>query len=66
MTVKRYGSSTLLVSSLLLSAFRLLLNAIDLYLSLMNIHLVEKPSSSVETLLAAIRAKSGCLPSLAQ
>ena len=32
----------------------------------MNIHLVEKPPSSVEKLLATIRAKSGSLPSLAQ
>ena len=56
----------LFVSSLLLSLFRFILNAIDPFLSRLNIHLVEKPPSSVEKLLATIRAKSGSLPSLAQ
>ncbi|XP_065843495.1 omega-hydroxy-beta-dihydromenaquinone-9 sulfotransferase Stf3-like [Oscarella lobularis] len=54
------------VSSLLLSLFRILLNAIDPYLSRINVHLVAKPPSSVEELLATIRAESGFLPSLAQ
>ena len=55
-----------LISSFLLRLFRLLLNAIDPYLSRINIHLVAKPPSSVEELLATIRAESGSLPSLAQ
>ena len=60
------ASAAVLVSALLLSLFRILLNAIDPYLSRLNIHLVKKPPSSVEKLLATIRAKSGSLPSLAQ
>ena len=59
----------LFVSSLLLSLFRVVLNAFDPYLSRINVHLVEKPPSSVEKLLATIRlgaAKSGSLPSLVQ
>ena len=54
------------VSSLLFRLFRLLLNAIDPYLSRINVHLVAKPPSSVEELLATIRAESGSLPPLAQ
>ena len=49
-----------------MSLFRILLNAIDPYLSRINVHLVAKPPSSVEELLATIRAESGSLPSLAQ
>ena len=55
-----------LVSALLLSLFRVLLDAIGPYLSRINIHLVGKPPSLVEELIATIRAESGSLPSLAQ
>ena len=57
----------LLVFSFLLRLFRALLNAVDPYLCRINIHLVAKPPSSVEELLATIRAESGgSLPSLAR
>ena len=52
--------------SLLFRLFRVFLDTIDLYLRRLNVRLVAKPPSSVEQLLATIRAESGSLPSLAQ